>query len=305
VTNLFLLGASIVVLFGLITLIFDNRTEGAAITLAEFVALLILGIMAISKSSRKNITYLCLCSLIAALLLVVKNLDQLPDALDTWQAKRWLAHARTSEQVRRLVSEHPSNRFVRFALAASEATDRSFAATVQLINDVERNGITLDVLRAAATTDQLPGFVQELHAAEGRASSAVASYTLILETERSVIQQAGHAIYPSDPLGLVPSVVQTISMQEDALRERMGRMFDDFKAFYSYKKEAAELLAKNWNEYKVARSTKQRSIFADQGINYTYNRLVSDVRAAQPIIISLKRDNLKFNASRHPIWGNA
>ena len=305
VTNLFLLGAAIVVLLGLTTLIFGNRTEGVAITLVEFATLLILGITAISKSSRRNITYLCLCSLIAALLLVVKNLDQLPDALDAWQAKRWLAHARTSEQVRRLVSEHPSNRFIRFALAASDATDRSFAATVQLIDDVERNGITLDTLRASATADQLEGFVQELHAAEGRARSAMASYALILETERSVIEQAGHAIYPSDPLRLVPRVVQTISMQEDVLRERMGRMFDDFTTFYSHKKEVAEVLAKNWNEYKVARSTRQRSIFSDQTINYKYNRLISDVRAAQPIIISLKKDNLKFNASRHATWGDA
>jgi len=240
--------------------------------------------------------------LIAALLLVVKNLDQLPDGLDAWQAKRWLAHARTSEQVRRLASEHPFNRFIRFALAASDATDRSFAATVQLINDVERNGITLDTLRASATADQLESFVQELHAAEERARSAMASYALILETERSVIEQAGHAIYPSDPLRLVPSVIQTISMQEDVLKERMGRMFDDFTTFYSLKKEAAELLAKNWNEYKVARSTGQRSIFSDQRMNLKYNRLVSNVRAAQPIIISLKKDNLKFNASRHAIW---
>ncbi len=236
---------------------------------------------------------------IAAMLLVVMNILRIPDGYDVWQAKRRLAHARTSDQIHHVALESPSNKLIKLVLASNDAVQESSTATVQLIKDLEPKGITLNTMRAASTRDQLVESARELRAAATAAESTMTRYLAILESERSSISEAGRAIYPVDPLYVVPNFMGALARRQEISRERMNKTFMAIRTFYSAKRDVADFLVRNWD---LARSPKERSTFADQATSDRYYKLSAAVRATQATMVELERDDLKFDADRRTLW---
>jgi len=233
------------------------------------------------------------------MLLVLMNVDRLPDAFDVWQAKRLLAHAHTPDQIQRVAFDHPSNKFVELVLASNDAMKLSSTATRQLIKDLAPQGITLDTMRAASTASQLTENARELRAAAARAELAMERYVGILDSERFNIDQAGQNIYRRDPLQVLPGFMGAVQRQQTILRERMRKTFAALQAFYSAKADVAEFLVRNFD---IARSAKERTAFADQAAGQKYSKMAIGVRAAQTVVLELERDNQRFNADRRALW---
>jgi hypothetical protein len=210
-----------------------------------------------------------------------------------------LVHAPTPDQIRRVAVDHPSNKFLELVLATNDAVQESFTATTQLVKELEPQGITLDTMRMAPTRDQLMENARDLRAAAARAELGMTRYLVVLESERSNVNQAGQKIYPRDPLHVLPNFMRALSMREDIVRERMGKTFIAIEKFYSLKGDVAEFLVRNWDN---ARSPKERSTFADQATSDQYYRLAAMVRAAQAAMLELERGNLKFNSDRRTLW---
>jgi hypothetical protein len=226
------------------------------------------------------------------------NLHALPDALDAWHGKRLMAHARASEQIQDIALRHPSNKFVQLVLASNIATKQSSANTMQLIKDLEPQGISLDAIRSAPTRDQLMQNANDLRAAEARAALALPDYLAILDSERSVVEHSGRQIYADDPIQLLPGFMEAFERRESFLRERMGKMFKAIGALYSATGDVAEFLARYWDEYRIARISKASPTFTDQTINSQYNKLVAKVNGARTEVAALERDNRKFNSDQ-------
>jgi hypothetical protein len=299
--NLLLVGFTISSLFALSALVFGNSHRGIGYISIEFTTLMLLGVLITRKSVKSGCGTFRVCMLlaVAAFLLLVMNLDRLPAALDVWQAKRLLVHARTSDQIRRIAVDHPSIKFLELVLAANDAVQESFTATTRLVKELEPQGITLDTMRMAPTRDKLMENARDLRAAAARAELGLTRYLAILESERSNVDQAGQKIYPKDPLHVLPDFMAALNRREDVLRERMGNTFTAMKTFYSLKSDVAEFLVRNWD---VVRSPKERSAFADQTASDKYHKLAALVRAAQASVLELERDNLKINADRRTLW---
>lgn len=297
-TCLLLISFAIVSLIGLSTLVFGNSRHGAAYISAEFVTLVLLGILITQNSTKSGHRILRACSLfaVAALLLVVMNVDRLPDAFDVWQAKTLLAHARTPEQIRRVALDHPSNRFVELVLASNDAAQESAAATAQLLQELEPQGITLDTLRAAPSREQLVENARDLRAAAARAEFGMTRYLAILDSERAQVDKMGQKIYSRDPLRVLPDFMAAFGRREDALRERMKKTFMAIETFYSLKGDVAEFLVRNWDV------TRPRTAFPDQATSDKYHKLASMVRTAQAGMLELERGNQKLKAERRTLW---
>jgi hypothetical protein len=198
--NLLLIGFTIFSIFALSALIFGESHRGMFYIAIEFTALVLICVLITRKSiktgRRSFRVYEPLAA--AAFLLLVMNVDRLPAAFDVWQAKRLLVHARTTDQIRGITVDHPSNKFLELVLATNDAVRDSFTATTQLVKELEPQGITLDTMRMVSTRDQLMENVRDLRAAAARAELAMNSYLAILESERSDVDQAGQKIYSKD-----------------------------------------------------------------------------------------------------------
>jgi hypothetical protein len=289
-----LISFAIVSLSGLSTLVFSNSCDGIAYISTELMMLVLLGVLITRKSIEPGHRILRICTLfaIAASLLVVMNFDRLPDAFDVWQAKALLANARTPEQIRRVALHHPSNKFVELVVASNDAVQESVTATAQLLEELEPKGITLDIMRAAPTREQLVENARDLRAAAARAELGMTRYLAILDSERSKVDQTGQKIYSKDPVRVLPDFMTALERRENVLRERMKNTFMAIKTFYSLKGDVAEFLVRNWDV------TRPRTTFADQATSDKYHKLAAMVRAAQAEILALERSNLKFNADR-------
>jgi hypothetical protein len=299
--NLLLIGLTIFGLAALSTLVFVNSRYGIVCISIEFATLVLVGILITRKSIKVGYRTLRISALsaMATLQLIVMNIDRIPDAYDVWQTKRLLAHARTSNQIQRLAVDHPSNKFVELVLASNDAVRQSSTATMQLMKELEPQGITLDTMRVAPTRDQLVENARDLRAAAARAEMAMTRYLAILESERSNIERAGRKIYSRDPLYVLPNSMTALGRRQDILRERMSKTFVAIEMFFSRKGDVAEFLVRNWD---AARSGKERYTFADQATSDKYYKLVALVRAAQTTMLGLERDNLKFDADQRMLW---
>jgi GYF domain 2 len=304
VIKLLLIAFTIFILAALIALVFDNSRHGIFYIVIEFTTLFLMGIGATQKSKSESYWSLrfFVLSAIAASLLVVMNLNILPDALDFWQAKRLLTHARASEQIKSLAIDHPSNKYIHLVLISNEAVQQSSASTAQLIKDIEPQGITLDSMRVASTRDQLLENAKDLRAAGARATLARPRYVELLDIELSAIEQAGHTIYSSDPIHLLSGFMGALRKRDDVLRERMGKTFKAIEVFYFAKSDVAEFLAQHWDEYRVTRLSKPSSATIDRATSDRYSKLVAIVRAAQSTMLALERDNVKADADRKMFW---
>ena len=304
IANIILIGFTISALGGLSVFIFDNNRYGVAYIVIEFTTLLLVcvGIARQAKIRGFSAFRFCALSALSALLLVVMNIDKLPDALDAWQGRRLLAPVRTSEQVQRVALKSPTNKFVQLVLASHDATQQTFAATAQLIKDLEPQGLTVDAVRAASTRDQLTENAKELRAAEARAALALPHYFSILESERASIEQAGRKLYADDPHHLLPGFMEAVGRRQDNLRERMGRTFKAIGAYYSVMGDAAEFVAQHWDQYRTTRVSKVSFTAADQGTSAQYNKLMASAHAAQAAAVALERDNRKLNSDVKVLW---
>jgi hypothetical protein len=304
VVNIILIGLTILALGGLSVLIFGNNRYGVAYVVIEFTTLLLIciGIARQAKIRGFSAFRFCALSALSALLLVVMNLDALPDALDAWQGRRLLAPVRTSEQIQRVALKSPANKFVQLVVASHDAAQQTLAATAQLTRDLEPRGLTFDAVRAASNRDQLTENARELRAAEARAALALPHYVAILESERAGIVQAGRKIYADDPHHLLPGFLDALGKREDNLRERMGHTFKAIAAYYSAMGDAAEFVAQHWDQYRTTRVSKVSFTAADQGTNAQYGKLMTNVHAAQAAMVALERDNRKFNSDLKVLW---
>ena len=307
IADTILIGITIFALGALSVLIFGNDRYGAAYVVIEFTTLLLLCIAVAHRAGMLGFSTLrfCVLSALSGLLLVVMNLDRLPDALDAWQGRRLLATVRTSEQALRVALKSPENKFVQLISASYDATRQTLAATTQLIKDLEPHGLTFDAVRGATSRDQLMESATELRVAEARAALALPRYFSILESERGDVEQAGRRIYADDPYHLLPRYMAALGRRQEHLRERMGRTFQAIGAYYSAMGDAAEFVAQHWDQFRAARISKVSFTAADQGTNAQYNRLMTSVRAAQAVVAVLDRENRKYNADLKSLWTDA
>ena len=307
IVNIVLIGLTIFALGGLCVLIFGNDRHGVAYIVIEFTTLLLICIWIARRGAMRSFSAsrFCALSALSALLLVVMNLDRLPDALDAWQGKRLLAAARTSEQAQRVALKAPANKFLQLVSASYETTRQTVAATTQLMRDLEPQGFTFDAVRGATSRDQLTESAKELRVAEARAALALPRYFSILEAERVDVEQAGRRIYLDDPHHLLPGFMAALRKRQEHLRECMGRTFQAIGAYYSAMGDVAEFVAQHWDQYRAGRVSKISFTAADQGTNAQYNKLMMSVHAAQAAMVALERDNRKFNSDLKPLWTDA
>ncbi len=246
---------TILALGGLSVLIFGSDRYGAAYIAAEFTTFLLIAMAVARRAGMRALSTFRFCALsgFSALLLVVMNVDRLPDALDAWQGRRLLAPVRSAEQIQRVALMSPANKFVRLVSAAYEATQQTSAATAQLVKDLEPLGLTFEAVRTSASRDQLIESAKELRTAEASAALALPHYFSILEAERAGIEQAGRRLYGDDPQQLMPGFMAALRTRQEHLRERMGRTFKAIGTYYAAMGDAAEFIAQHWDQYRTTR----------------------------------------------------
>jgi hypothetical protein len=284
------------------TLVFDNSTHGIVCIVVELSIFTALCMWTWKKKLlplRFFASQLPTVAALAGMLLVVMNLSRLSAGFEVWQAKLLLAHRPISTEITRVVHDRTQNRFLELLRAADYAIRQSSNAALELKQNMEPKGITLTTMRTASARDQLVKNALALRAAAANALLAPTQYLLILDAERSSIDEAAQKLYPTDPLFVGPHLIAALAKRQQVLRERMEQTFVMIGAFYSAKADVAEFLVRNWD---VAPTSRDPSTFADKATSDRYNWLVARVRATQTAVQDLERGNAKLIENRRALW---
>jgi GYF domain 2 len=280
---------AILVAAALSTLIYGNSAYGIGYVVGQFLVVgLVGGLIAFfaSRGSKNRARAYAIAIAVGAVLVLATNAVKLQDRIELGATRAALQGVNDAAGIEKAAQANPSNHFLGLIAETVRAAAEAQQLTGEIAGKIEPAGITVKLNPAAASLDQLQGFVRDFRAAETNARAALPQFVEIFKGERARVERFGKASGAS--ADMLRSILEGIDTRQARITDLNARMLDARAGLYHALGDRYAVFVEQYGRFQL--QANGQFAFSDRAALARFNATAEPINGGAKRIAQLEEE---------------